>query len=303
MRGGLLLVDPNDQDDWNALEICAHVRGDDDDPIPCDTAYLDVLKELRRDNLLLKLDIIEHDLLLLLCYPKHELRLKYLAEWDPDCLITGSFSDLPISHGVIERSKDLTRFNIFLTTSLMHHPQHLGLLFQKDSSEKTAYERAIEKYGYEKTFNVIKQCIPTDTNLPILHHVIKEAPKLTNDFSVRYPSATYLRDEDVRSILQAELAQGTKIFANDGLFFTKMKDDEIDELDPVTNQYPFLTCASRETSDLSTIFVLLSKNPALLEKYIEQTTDEFAEEARSQKKKRDASTHSDDGDEVVLEEE
>jgi len=67
----------------------------------------------------------------------------------------------------------------------------------------------------------------------------------------------------------------------------RMKDDEIAELDPVTNQYPFLTCASRETSDLSTIFVLLSKNPSLLEKYIEQTTDEFAEDERSRKRKRD----------------
>jgi len=65
-----------------------------------------------------------------------------------------------------------------------------------------------------------------------------------------------------------------------------MKDDEIAELDPVTNQYPFLTCTSREASDLSTIFVLLSKNPPLLEKYIEQTTDEFAEEARSRKRKK-----------------
>ena len=38
-------------------------------------------------------------------------------------------------------------------------------------------------------------------------------------------------------------------------------------------------------SDISTIYVLLWKNPSLLEKYIEQTTDEFAEEARSRKKK------------------
>jgi len=52
-----------------------------------------------------------------------------------------------------------------------------------------------------------------------------------------------------------------------------MTDDEIAELDPVTMQYPFLTIATHETSDyLSTIYALLSKNPALLEKYIEQNT-------------------------------
>ena len=63
------------------------------------------------------------------------------------------------------------------------------------------------------------------------------------------------------------------------MFIGKMRNDEIAELDPVTKQYPFLTCATHDTSDLSTIYVLLSRNPSLLEKYIEQTTDEFAEEA------------------------
>jgi len=57
-----------------------------------------------------------------------------------------------------------------------------------------------------------------------------------------------------------------------------MTDDEIAELDPFTKQYPFLTCASRESSDLSTIYVLLSRNPSLLEKYIEQPTDQTAKE-------------------------
>jgi len=221
-------------------------------------------------------------------------RFEYLAEWDPDCLMTGTFRDLPLSHAIIERSGDITHFNLFLTTALKHHPQNLGLLFQRDSSGgKTAYG-ATEMHGKDETINIIKQCIPTDTTIPILHHVIKDAPQFMNDFSIHYPSATYLRDEDGRSFVQAELAEGTKIFANGGLFFTRMKDDEIAELDPVTNQYPFLTCASRETGDLSTIFVLLSKNPSLLEKYIEQTTDEFAEdEARSRKRKRDG----DNGDE------
>jgi len=54
------------------------------------------------------------------------------------------------------------------------------------------------------------------------------------------------------------------------MFYVKMTDDEIAELDPITNQYPFLTCASREISDLLTVYVLLSRNPSLLEKYIEQ---------------------------------
>ena len=34
--------------------------------------------------------------------------------------------------------------------------------------------------------------------------------------------------------------------------------------------------------------MLLSKNPSVLDKYIEQTTDEFSEEARMQTRKRDS---------------
>lgn len=77
------------------------------------------------------------------------------------------------------------------------------------------------------------------------------------------------------------------------MFYVNMTDDEIAELDPVTNQYPFLMYATCETSDLSTIYFLLSKNPSLLEKYREQTTDEFAEEARSRNRKRDSDADND----------
>jgi hypothetical protein len=98
----------------------------------------------------------------------------------------------------------------------------------------------------------------------------------------------YLRDENGRTFKQAVIASGSKTLKNDSMFFGMMTDDEIAELDPVTKQYPFLTCATGESSDLSTVYALLSRNPSLLEKYIEQTTDEFAEEARSRKRKRDS---------------
>ena len=179
-------------------------------------------------------------------------------------------------------------FAVYLHTALKHPPWHLGLLFQKDHSGQTVYERSMKKYGNDKTFNVIKQCIPTDTKLPILHHGIKDAPQFMNDFTSRYPSALYHRDKDGRTLTQAALTSGAKTFKNDSIFIGKMTDDEIAELDPVTNQYPFLTCATHESCDLSTIYVLLSRNPSLLEQYIEQTTtDEFVEDWRSQKRKRD----------------
>jgi len=299
MRGGLLVTDPRVEDDWNTLQSIVNLRTKED-PIPDDTASLEAIKELRKENLLVQSDIKKQNLLFWSCFQTNKMTFEYLAEWDPDNLMTGTYKGLPINHAIIKHRKDLDGFTVFLATSLKHHPQHLGLLFQKDSSGKTAYERAIEKDGNERTFNVIKDCIPTDTDLPILHHVIKDAPKHINDFSIRYPSATYLRDVDGRSFLQARLAEGTKIFANNGLFFTRMTDVEIAELDPVTMQYPFLTCASREASDVSTIFFLLSRNPSLLEKTIEQTTDEFAEEERSRKRNRDSDDDNGDENSVSL---
>ena len=238
------------------------------------------MMELRKDKFLLKGGTWKHDLLFWSCGPESKMRFEYLAEWNSDCLATVTFEDLPLIHDIIKNNASLTSFTIYFQTALKHHPQHLGLLFQKDSSGKTAYVRAIEKHGKQKAFKVIKQCIPTDTELPILHHVVKDAPQFMNDFTIRYPSAIYLRDECGRSFTQCELTEGKKNFAYDGAFFLWMTDDEISELDPVTHQYPFLTCASREESDVSTIYVLLSRNPSLLEKYIEQTTDEFAKEEK-----------------------
>ena len=156
----------------------------------------------------------------------------------------------------------------------VYQQQHIGLLFQKDINGKTAFERAIERYGKEKTFKAIKECIPTNTTLPILHHAMRDAPEYFNDFHIRYPSAMHLRDEHGRSFTQAQLAVRTKTLENDGMFLGKLTDDEIAEVDPVTRQYPFLMAATGESADLSTVYFLLSKNPSLLERYRASTSRE-----------------------------
>jgi len=224
------------------------------------------------------------------------MRFEYLVEWDPDCLMAATNEHLPLCHAIIKSWNHLECFTVYFQTALKYHPKHLGFLFQKDSSRKTAHERAIEKYGKDNTFNVIKQCIPTDTKLPILHHIVRDAPQCMNDFSLRY-SAWYLRDKDGRTFKQAALASGSKTSKNDGQFFGMMTDDEIAELDPVTNQYPFLTCAACENSDLSTVYALLSRNPSLVERYIEQTAHQFTEEARMGTRKRKRDSDDDDDEE------
>jgi len=63
----------------------------------------------------------------------------------------------------------------------------------KEQYGKTACEVAFEHYGKDETFKVIQECIPAYANYPVLHHVIKHAPQYMNDFTMRYPSAIYLR--------------------------------------------------------------------------------------------------------------
>jgi hypothetical protein len=141
---------------------------------------------------------------------------------------------------------------------------YLGLLFQKDDEGKTACERAFKKYGKDKTMTAIGELIPfDDPKLPILHYVAKHAPQYMNDFACRYPSATYFRDCQGRTLHQAKLASGHKNLTDDALFFLEMSDEQVREIDPGNDLYPFMVAASGETCDLSAVYSLLRRNPSL----------------------------------------
>jgi hypothetical protein len=75
--------------------------------IRVDTACLEVMKEeLRKDDLLLKEDIVNYNLLYHSCHP---MSMRF-AEWDPDSLITDTYEDLPLGHAII-KSTDITHFH------------------------------------------------------------------------------------------------------------------------------------------------------------------------------------------------
>jgi hypothetical protein len=135
-----------------------------------------------------------------------------------------------------------------IQNALKHHPQLLGLLFQYDENKETLYELAVEVHGEKEIFKVIQECIPTNTSLPILHHVLQYAPQHINDFCIRYPPAGHFRDEDGRTLMQEAIASASISFGSNGMLFIKMTDDEIAEVDPVTKQYPFLLAANDEAS-------------------------------------------------------
>jgi hypothetical protein len=84
-----------------------------------------------------------------------------------------------------------------------------------------------------------------------------------NDFGSRYPSATYFRDWEGRTLHQAALAHGNKTFMDDAMFFLEMSDEQVRAIDPGSDLYPFMVAASGETCDLSAVYSLLRRNPAL----------------------------------------
>ena len=118
-----------------------------------------MLKTLKESNLSLKQDIQYYALLVWSCHTTCQLRFDYRAEMDQEGLKRQQGK--PLIH-IIINSRSSEVFQQFLTTALKHHPEEIGLLFQKDDAGKTAFECALHKDGNEATFGAIEQCIPLD---------------------------------------------------------------------------------------------------------------------------------------------
>jgi hypothetical protein len=260
-RGGLLVANRN------VLRFLVSKTGDNTH----DAVYLNVMKKLRESNLLRKKDIKEQSLLYMACDPETQMRFDYLVDWCPEGLKRHKYRGLSLIHAVINDC-DIEDFPVFLKASLKHYPNDLGLLFQKDRTMfqkvgegQTACERAFKNFGKDKTLTAIGELIPfDDPKLPILHHVAKHAPQYMKDFGSRYPSATYFRDCKGRTLQQTTLASGHKTFSDDPMFFLQMSDEQVREIDPGSDLYPFMVvAASGQISDLSAVYTLLRRNPSL----------------------------------------
>jgi hypothetical protein len=253
-RGGLL-------GDFNLLEVLAY-EGDNSET--ADPLYLDVMKKLRESKLLLREDIQDHGLLFVACAPYTAMRFEYFAGWCPEGLKTHQLDGLPLIHGIIDEL-EIECFSTFLKAALRYHPNDLGFLFLKNKKGQTACERAFKNYGNDKTMSAIGDLIPfDDPKVPILHHVAKHTPQCMKYFACRYLSASYFRDCKGRTLHQAALASGNKTFIDDPMFFLAgMSDEQVREIDPGSDLYPFMVAASGETCDLSAAYVLLRRNPSL----------------------------------------
>ena len=265
-RGGLLAIHPASEYGGNTLE-CLGRCGYDDNPKrdQVDEACVDVMKKLREVNLLTNEDVRDYNLLYYTAYSQGgKLRFNFLSDWCPEGLKDYQCRGLPMIHAII-KNLPIQAFAIFLKAATKHHVNEAGLLFQTNNDGTTACERAFDRFDKEKVMQVIGNCIPfDDPQLPILHHVVKHAPKLYNEFLIRYTSAAYLRGSDGRNLNQTMLASGNTTFESNGAYFIHtLSDDQVREIDPVTDLYPFMVAASGDTSDLSAVYMLLTRNPSL----------------------------------------
>ena len=73
----------------------------------------------------------------------------------------------------------------------------------------------------------------------------------------------HVRDCQGRTLHQAIFASGYKTFIEDPMFFLGMSDEQVREIDPRSDLYPFMVAASGETCDLSAVYALLRRNPVL----------------------------------------
>ena len=267
MRGGLLIEDPNDEHGSNPLEQLGR-QWNRPRMHEFDKSFLDVMKKLREAKLITKNDMRDHDVfyyVLVGCCRSRKQRFDFLYDWCPEGLKDYRYENLPMIHALIKH-KFKSSFVKILEVAFTNHKEGVDLLFQTDDDGITACERAVDQFGSDETMEVIGKHIPIgNPQFPILHHVAKHAPKLLNDFLIRYTSDGYSKDVDGRNLDQTILASGKTTFQNSGMYFIRtLSDEQVGEIDPVTKLYPFMVAASGETSDLSAVYVLMGRNPSLV---------------------------------------
>ncbi len=234
----------------------------------CDEKRKNVLQRLFDLKVFEKKEIIECNMIYSCSKDDHsERRLEYLLSICPESLAKpdGMMNSLPIEQHTDSLCNN-RGFEIILKAGLKYYPKELGFLFYKGP---TKHKRIIEiamdvRLGYltqEKLCTWMHEAIPPSNDQPILHDVIRLAPKFFSLFWRYYPDAIYLRDQKGRLPLHIAL-QRSAIWSPLLLSLIAVN-DPIDrhEKDPVTGLYPFMSAASGRVHDLNVIYYLLRRDP------------------------------------------
>ena len=111
-------------------------------------------------------------------------------DWDPSALklqkeIDARNSLLQFCAAESDLFSDITSFQVALNATLRHYPHELGLLFLKNDIDDTPFQLARKKFGKEKTWTVIKECLEESNGCKIL---LEKNPE-TNLFPVMLAAA------------------------------------------------------------------------------------------------------------------
>ncbi|GFH56800.1 hypothetical protein CTEN210_13276 [Chaetoceros tenuissimus] len=283
-RGGLLTVDPKDENGWNTLQCFSNIDTEDSEHSEeYDVRSVNALKQLQRLGLLKKKDIQQYGLLWCSC--RNKGRFEYFTSLDPDALLNTKVDNIPWIHDVV----DINHLSLALKEGFRYFGSIGGLLFVKNIEGETLLDSSIEYYGTEPMMTMLHELLLPACNYPILHHIFLKAPQHKDVFIQKFPWAYQLRDHNNRSLHQAILAAGPEMMNNNDFLFAALSDDQIRERDPVTTLYPFAAMATGSNADLEKSFYLLRREPGVLDQRVVQRSSNKRKASRlrrSSRKKR-----------------
>ncbi len=256
--------------DKNDTEFVALV---DEDNVRHDEKAKNVLQQLFELDIFQRKDVIEFEMIEAASYYNFtKRRLDFLLELCPEALAAENRrGEFPIQYHC-DREYG---FEVLLKAGLKYYPEKLGFLFRVHSYEdeycgKTTISIALDERGefvlHRSTlFKWIQEVIHPSDEHPILHDVIKLAPRYFSLFWKYYPDAVYLRDHEGRLPLHVSLQRAGKW--SPSLIALININDPIDrhEKDPVSGLYPFMSAASGRPNDLNVIYYLLRRSPSAWE--------------------------------------
>ena len=185
-RGGLLCEDTDGDNVLHLLMLSEHTPPDRHNLQHqiIDLTFSNVLWRLRRRGLLKKEDIQRYGLLNKLCchsfFAKN--RFQFLAKWDRNALThTDEDGSLPLYHVVHNTS--IQGFKKVFDYGIRYYPKKKGinLLFRKNNLNKTSFQRACERFGYEEVMKIVDDTLtsyadtkPINTEEALLSAAIDE---------------------------------------------------------------------------------------------------------------------------------
>ena len=245
-----------------------------------DRICVEVLKQLKKEGLLVKEDIFEHGLIYWSGGVSAINRFKFFVDWDPDAV--ENYYGQPFMHRVAWEG--LEDFHAVLEVLLEKYPTQAGYLFQKNDEGITAFEELEGVATLEEKMQALNSILSPKCSFPILHHALVAVPQHRDLFMKWFPWAYNLKDHNGRSLHQAILAAGSECIEKNISVFASMSDDQIRTKDPVTTLYPFAAVAAEEDGDLQKTFYLLRRQPGVLDPW--STVVRRPRRSKKQKKRK-----------------